>query len=241
MKTFRKIVETKLSLQYHDTLNDKLWNGLELEHDIRERLLAIGYMFAEYCHIPKSQVLDVILTGGNANYNYTRQSDIDVHVVFSKEALGWGAGNIKDFVDDYLMDKKSLWSTKHGITIHGYPIELYAQDASEPYPSNQGVYSLLHNTWVQLPTRQQISFDDPLLKKKVMSYKHQIDSMIKNNADVQAFKDLRTRLKDMRSAAIAQGGEFSFENLVFKELRNRGYLDRINKHVKQLTDKELSL
>jgi hypothetical protein len=233
-----KVVETKISLQYHTELNPKLWTGFNIQSDVRERLLAIGHMWAEYTHIPKVIIQDVIMTGGNANYNYTDKSDIDVHVVFSHEALGLS----KEFLADYLQDKKTLWSISHGITIKGYPVELYGQDKSDAYPKNQGIYSLMHNDWVQTPTHLQIDFaHDPLLKKKVMFYVHQIDTVIKTKADLDTCKVLRTKLKEMRGAAIAAGGEFSFENLVFKELRNRGYLDKINKYMKKLKDKELSL
>lgn len=232
------VIETKISLQYHAELNARLWSGFKLLPDVRERLLAIGYMWADYTHIPKPIIQDVIMTGGNANYNYTDKSDIDVHVVFSHEALGLS----KEFLADYLQDKKKLWSISHGITIKGYPVELYGQDASDSYPANQGIYSLLRNDWIQTPTHLQINFaTDPLLKKKVMFYIHQVDTLIKAKADLDTFKVLRNKLKEMRGAAIAAGGEFSFENLVFKELRNRGYLDKVNKYMKKLKDKELSL
>ena len=45
----------------------------------------------------------------------------------------------------------------------------------------------------------------------------------------------------MRAAAIQQGGEFSFENLVFKELRNRGYMDKLSNYLKANKEKQLSL
>ena len=45
----------------------------------------------------------------------------------------------------------------------------------------------------------------------------------------------------MRKAALAGGDEFSFDNLVFKALRNDGVLDRMNKYIRSLKDKELSL
>ena len=60
----------------------------------------------------------------------------------------------------------------------------------------------------------------------------QIDALIDSNSDdIAPFKKLKGRLKFMRSSAIEKGGETATENLVFKELRNRGYLDKINKHV----------
>jgi len=45
----------------------------------------------------------------------------------------------------------------------------------------------------------------------------------------------------MRAASIAAGGEFSFENLVFKELRNRGYLDKMSRYEQKLKNEALSL
>ena len=41
--------------------------------------------------------------------------------------------------------------------------------------------------------------------------------------------------------AIERGGESAPENLVFKELRNRGYLDKMSKYLRNLKDEELSL
>jgi hypothetical protein len=45
----------------------------------------------------------------------------------------------------------------------------------------------------------------------------------------------------MRSAGLKKSGEFSVENLVFKELRNLGYLDKINDYIKSSQDQRLSL
>ena len=70
----------------------------------------------------------------------------------------------------------------------------------------------------------------------------QIDALIDSNSDdIAAFKKLKGRLKGMRSTAIEKGGESAPENLVFKELRNRGYLDKMNSYLRNLEDKNLSL
>jgi hypothetical protein len=45
----------------------------------------------------------------------------------------------------------------------------------------------------------------------------------------------------MRGDSIAQGGEFGLGNLVFKELRNSGYIDKMSAYVKSDLDKTLSL
>jgi hypothetical protein len=45
----------------------------------------------------------------------------------------------------------------------------------------------------------------------------------------------------MRFAGLKKAGEFSVENLVFKELRNRGYLDKVNDYILSTQDENLSL
>jgi len=45
----------------------------------------------------------------------------------------------------------------------------------------------------------------------------------------------------MRTAGLKRAGEFSTENLVFKELRNQGYLDKMVNYMTSRQDKELSL
>jgi hypothetical protein len=233
-----RLDEIRLSLQYHKELNPKLRNNFELKTEVRDRLLYIGQLWADYAKIPKEIVQDVIMTGGNANYNYTSKSDIDVHLIVDRSKIGIS----KQFLDDYLQDKKTLWSIKNTIKIYGFPIELYAQDSHDRYPENQGVFSLLNNRWIQMPKHLTLNFaKDPFLKKKVEAFIDQIDTMIKNQMDVTAFKELRLKLKNMRDSSIQKGGEFSQENLIFKELRNRGYLDRINNYIRKKRELELSL
>ena len=45
----------------------------------------------------------------------------------------------------------------------------------------------------------------------------------------------------MRKAGLSTNGEYSIENLVFKKLRNKGYIGKLMKRKKEQTDKELSL
>ena len=128
------------------------------------------------------------------------------------------------------------------LSILGYAIEPYAQDISVEYPKNQGVFSLTKNEWIAKP--EFVGNDmlkDPYLKKKVSFYMHTIDDMIKNKMDSTAFHNLKEKLREMRGAAIKKGGEFSFENLVFKELRNRGYLEKMSNYEKAQQDQSLSL
>ena len=70
----------------------------------------------------------------------------------------------------------------------------------------------------------------------------QIDNLTDSQSDdKEQFNKLKNKLKNMRSGAIQKGGESAPENIVFKELRNRGYIDKMNKYLRQLEDQALSL
>jgi hypothetical protein len=239
MKPFKHLISeiNELTLQYHQELNPKLWNKEKLKPEVRTKLLMIARTWAGFAKIPPDAVVDVILVGGNANYNYTGYSDIDLHLVVDMEKLPECEG----LLDEYLRGKKQLWSLVHDISIYGHDVELYAQDKETPYTKDQGVYSIKNDQWIVQPTRKEVDLNDPLIKQKVEQYIQKIDTLIDTSAEDEAFEGLKTKFRDMRAAALKQGGEYSVENLVFKELRNLGYLDKVSKYVRSRQDQRLSL
>lgn len=48
-------------------------------------------------------------------------------------------------------------------------------------------------------------------------------------------------IRRLRQAGLAQGGEFSVENLAFKLLRSRGKIDKLRRHIDRLQSAELSI
>jgi hypothetical protein len=54
-------------------------------------------------------------------------------------------------------------------------------------------------------------------------------------------KRLSEKIRKMRQSGLAEGGEFSVENLAFKVLRNMKYLDKISRAFYQQQDDQLSL
>ncbi len=229
--------ELKTTLQSHDTLNPKLFKDKKLDPEVWQTLNKIGKEWASFANIPAAAIKDVIVVGGNANYNYTKHSDIDLHLVVDKKGI-----KCQGLIDDYLQSKKQLWALTHDITVKGQPVELYAQDYRDPFRQGQGVYSLRTNRWLQEPERVKFNSKSPEVVNKVKDLSFQINSLIDSKSDdIDAFKQIKRKLKIMRATAIEKGGEYAPENLAFKELRNRGTLDRMNKYLRQLEDKELSL
>jgi len=238
MLNFLDHLEEKLTLQYHGKLNQKIFDGDKLKPEIRSKLLEIASAWQKFAKIPDNLVHDVILTGGNAQYTFTKYSDIDLHLVIDKYKLF----NNKEYVDDYLDDKKTLWSVTRNIKIHGIPVELYAQDKNDKLAA-YGVYSLRQNKWLKMPLHNS-KYDfskDINLQKKADELETLVDNLIKAKAPEEDFKNLKKKIKDMRSDALLSGDEFSFNNLIFKEIRNRGVLNKMNKYLQGIRDKALSL
>ena len=78
--------ELKTTLQSHETLNPKLFNDKKkLDPEVWQTLNKIGKEWASFANIPAAAIKDVIVVGGNANYNYTKHSDIDLHLVVDKK------------------------------------------------------------------------------------------------------------------------------------------------------------
>jgi predicted nucleotidyltransferase len=236
---FKRLLQclNERTLEYHDTLNTSLWSGEKLKSEVAAKLMMIAHTWAIFAKIPTEAIVDIILVGGNANYNYTSYSDIDLHLVIDTDEIA----DCPEFLEDYFKDKKQLWALVHNIRIYGHPVEIYAQDVNTPYTKGQGVYSIKNKEWIVEPQQQQVDLDDPAIQKKVDHYTDMIDTLISTGAEDKAFEELKEKLRNMRSSALKHGGEFSFENLVFKELRNQGHLDRMTKYLRSVQDKRFSL
>jgi hypothetical protein len=238
-KTFKEHLEENynLTFQYHDDLNPQLWENNKLKNDIREKLIEIGKTWTEWVNLPPESVLDFTFVGGNASYAYTPHSDIDLHVLVDKSKIA----DCPELIDDYLKDKKQLWSLTHNISILGHDVEIYAQDISEPVPEDQGAYSLTKDEWLTKPAHVEHDVDSLHVQKKVSDYIHKIEDLISSNAEDEAFEKLKDKIKNMRSAGLKKSGELSVENVVFKELRNLGYLDKMTNYVRSTQDQRLSM
>jgi hypothetical protein len=233
------LFESKSTLQFHDELNPLLWRKEKFDAAARKRLLKLAEFWREYALIPEDAIEDILLVGGNANYNYTKYSDLDLHLLVDKKKIPDCADKI---LDEYLKDKKTLWGLTHQIEIYGIPVEVYAQGKDESYATNQGVFSLKNNEWIKKPNRVEINLKDSLLQKKINSLKNHILYFIKHRVDnLQALKGLQNKIKNMRQSAIKQGGEFSLENLAFKEIRNIGLIDKFHDYIASVESKSFSL
>ena len=164
-------------------------------------------------------------------------SDLDVHLVVDPKYI---PKCDPELIDDYYMDKKTLWELTHNVTIYGAKAEPYIEKPGVVRKKSQGVYSLMRQSWVQKPEKMEEDLDEKELEKKVKNLKHKIDAFIQSE-DPEALKSLVKKLRVGRTVSLQKYGEYGFENMVFKELRNQGYIDKVRSVVVNLKSRSLSL
>ena len=227
------------SIRMNETLSPSVWDGDVIKEDVRKVLLLNAKRFIEFSDLDKVRFKDITLTGSMANYNYSEHSDLDVHILINFKDISTNIG----FVGEFLKLKKQLWSDKLPIKVKDHDVELYFQDVNEPHHST-GVYSLLRNEWVVKPTRKIMNINTQLIQTKAAYLMNEIDDLKKNfsmNTFLQRYDQIKTKIKKYRQIGLEGVGEFSVENLVFKVLRNSGYLDKLTKMKNTYLTQELSL
>jgi hypothetical protein len=231
------------SFKVRDTLNPKVFDETQHMYDeIRTRLLLIADDFFETLEISWVDIQDIILTGSLSNYNWSKFSDVDLHILLNFEDVD---ENI-DLVKEYFNSKKNLWNDKHDIKIKGYDVELYVQDVSEPHVSS-GVYSVLWDGWVIKPEKGDKKIDSVKVKEKVNSIIDSIEDIYllykgaEYDKTIRRIKTLKDKIKKMRQSGLDREGEYSYENIAFKVLRRTEYLDKLSELETNAYDKSLTL
>lgn len=220
---------------YNTTLNPDIWkNAIELRSEIRVKLLQITNDFYKDSGLT-IPIKDIILIGSNANYNWTNVSDLDVHILIDFSLLNMEPDAAKNYTNLI----KGKWNTEHNIKIKTYNVEMYLQDVSAKNAAT-GIFSILNNTWIVKPEKQSVSLDNELIKKTYQEFVVRIKSAI-NDQNLESIKNILKDVYDFRQSGLDRAGEFSTENVVFKLLRSKNYLDTLRTLAIDLYDKQVSV
>jgi len=211
----------------------------KVDSEVKDLLLKIANYFWEGLEIPQP-FEDVLLTGSSVNYNYTPTSDIDLHIV-----VDFSKFDNPELLKKYFDEAKINWNRVHDLKLGKQNIEVYVQDTND-HPEYRGEYSLMNDKWLKKPSFEEINIPDKEIEKKAKIFKQQINKLEKtgkNNPEksIELINKIKERLKNFRQTGLDKGGEYSLENLAFKNLRNTGYLEKLNKLKNMLVDKTLSL
>lgn len=243
----KKLSRLYESIYYNDTLNSKFWENKEFDPEVRKKLLEIAQNFYDSLEL-SVPIVDVQLTGSLANYNYTEYSDLDTHIIIDFSQINDDVELVKKALDG----ARFVWNQRHDIVIRGHDVELYLQDESEQHTAS-GLYSLLKGEWIRVPKYNPPEIDERDVELKQKSYVKEIlkmeEKVSEPNLTPEECKSLEIRAKKLKDK-IQQGrkkclsgsnaSEFCVENLVFKNLRNTGMIEKLIDIASKAYDKAYS-
>lgn len=229
------------NVEYHKQLCPEIWEGDKMVERIENKLLRIARDFYKELEVD-AEILDIHLTGSLANYNFVKTSDIDVHIIMDFSKINDDIELVKKAFDG----QRFMWNMRHNIVIQGHDVELYVQDVNEPHIAS-GLYSLMNHKWITKPVYNPPNVDQKSVDDKFKVRAYDIDELSKISKqklepeDAEMYyvkaKELKTKIMKSRKDGLSASGEFSIENLVFKKLRNEGYMEKIIDIITDLYDK----
>jgi len=216
------------SFEVNDTLEPEVWEDEKLIVEVREALLKIAKDFL--IDLPFDiDVDDITLTGSLANYNWSKYSDVDLHIVLDFSLVDEN----EELVAGFFKNLQTNWNNRHDINMKGYEVEIYFQDSREPHLST-GIYSIQNDDWLVKPEREAASIDYANIEKKAEDIVDRIDHIEGMMADeegdtvLDAIDRLKAKIRNMRKAGLEGAGQYSVENLAFKVLRRSEELGRLS-------------
>lgn len=202
-------------------LSPDIWQNDALKPDVAKKLGIIADVFQKTIAVPFERK-DLVLVGSMASHSYGKASDIDLHLVtdFSK----YGAD--KKLVADYFKAKRDMFNYTNSFMLYGHPVEVGVEDIAAKARS-QGRFSLMTGEWIKKPVfDENFVLQDVSSSEKYLSLKKSLDECLANN-DVRKITPLFQEIYSLREAGLSQGGELSKENLIFRKLRNEGYIKKL--------------
>lgn len=237
-----KLVE---AVEKHNSLNPKLFTRDEvLKERVKDKMLEIVDEFLSNLKEQdiKIKVKDILLIGSNASYNYTKDSDIDLHIVADSKATKYEPEIAAALYGAY----RTLFNKQLNIELYDIPVEIFVETEDSPRVSN-GVYSVKKDNWVKKPVQEDIpEYDTKALDELVAKWEAKCKEILeqaengKLKDETKLVKLLEDIYEKLRKKGVAKS-EYSIENLAFKELRNKGYLDKLKDGRNDLISKRLSL
>jgi len=219
----------------------KIWDGDErIRPGVKGALMDIVDEFVERLDLD-AEIKDIILTGSLANYNWSKFSDIDLHILIDFKEVNDNEELVKRFFDAV----RANWNRTHDIKVKGHEVELYVQDESEPHVST-GVYSLMNDKWLVKPNKVKPFIDKKTARKKAADIERGVDKVASilydgdHSAALEAAASLKEKIKTMRQTGLEKSGVFSPENLAFKMLRRSNAIQKLHDVYIKAYDEALS-
>ena len=131
----------------------------------------------------------------------------------------------------------------YDISVKGADVEIYVEDIKAGTISN-GIYSVLKDEWIKFPedNSEQWSDFDPDLSDIYLDWLHRLTEVLEDDsANSEEISDLIDDFYMLRKNSLETDGEYGEGNLVFKTLRNKGFLDDLRSKYHEIRSNELTL
>lgn len=170
-------------------------------------------------------IVDIIIVGSALSYNYTKESDVDLHFVVDFEAEYDEL--TKDQLKELLGYFTKYWNGRDLFYIGGHKVEVYFNDIHDTMIT-PAAYSLTKNTFLKKP--RELPFDEKSIDEgkslaKELSLSLEI---ILESEDIEGAVEWKTEVKDSRKEGLIRDGVFSPENIAFKYLRSWGDIQKVS-------------
>ena len=221
---------------YNETLCPDLWDSAQhLNQKIRMNLLQLANDFYEKTELP-SPIVDIYLMGSAANYNWTPDSDVDVHVIIDYAKLRMP----QETAFKTVKTAGAQWNAEHNVFIKGHKVEMNLQNAAEQKPYITGIYSLNKDQWLRKPYKMPFNLNRQVLKFQYETMKNYVNNAIQSR-DREQMKAAKKYLDAYRQYGLDTYGELSYENIIYKMLRARGIIKQLKDSITQVYDRQLTV
>jgi len=187
------------------------------------------------------QPLFTVLTGSLCGPNWDKDSDVDLHVGVDFSQVAHEAELFKTYLGLYARQ-----FNLRGYDLAGRDLELYFQDVAEEHRA-PGVYDLVADAWIQVPTGVKIDITDEMKKaaaaylKKIEEFEAEFKEQDPYGSEAKLFLDkVRAFWQGvgmLRKMGLEAGGRASFGNQVFKQLRRNKGLEKVTNLLRDVQDR----
>ncbi len=230
------------SFHVQDKLEPRIWSNGKLNPKVRQILMRVADHFVKSWKLNRDiEIKDVRFTGSLAAFNWSRFSDIDLHIIVDFKDVN----DDEELVERFFTLMKSRWNDDHQVKVGPYEIEVYVENEGEKHMAT-GLYSVKDDKWIKEPNREDATFDEDDISSKSKYFFNMIPILVKmfNKGEydrvISNINRMKEKIRNMRQSGLEKGGQFSTENLVFKVLRRTDFLEFVNKLLRKSTDKQLS-
>tara|TARA_Y100001938_G_C8056638_1_gene414750 strand:+ start:691 stop:1611 length:921 start_codon:yes stop_codon:yes gene_type:complete len=226
----------------NEELEPHFWSNNKLQDKISRRLVKIANDFIEGLEI-SVEIEDIRFTGSLANYNWSKYSDVDLHIVVDFDKIDDDTELVKSYFDSVRM----RWNDTHDIKVHGYEVEIYIENVGDVHKSS-GIYSITDDEWVMEPDPTSVDVDFHQARKISDNIETQVNLLQhvmangKYKSVLRGVERLKNKIRRMRKAGLdSPAQEYSSENIAFKILRREEVLQKLSDLKYDAYDKLMSV